>query len=91
MEAGGLEPGEVERAEVRARGDGPLGVGVVLRRADGHHVLAVAVRGLEDRSGDVGPAPDGTRARAVVDAVGGVRPQHVEDGGGHVAREGEAA
>ena len=30
-------------------------------------------------------------AGAVVGAVGGLVPQHVEDGLGHVAREGEAA
>ena len=75
----------------RARGDGALGAGVVVGGADRHDLLAVAVGGLEDGAGDVGPGLDRTRAGAVVGAVGGVRAQHVEDGLGHVAREGQAA
>ena len=75
----------------RARCDGALGAGVVVGGADGHDPVAVAVGGLEDGSGDVGPAPHGPGAGAVVGPVGGVRPQHVEDGLGHVAREGQAA
>ena len=75
----------------RARGDGALGARVVVGGADRHDLLAVAVGGLEDVAGDVGPGPDGAGARAVIGAVGGVGAQHVEDGGGHVAREGQAA
>ena len=75
----------------RARGDGAGGLGVVVGGADRHDLRTVAVRGLEDGAGDVGPRLDGAGARAVVGAVGGVRPQHVEDGLGHVAREGQAA
>ena len=91
MEARGLEPGQVERGVDRARGDGALGVRVVVGGADRHDLLAVAVGGLEDGAGDVRPALDGAGARAVVGAVGGLRVQYVEDGGGHVAREGQAA
>ena len=75
----------------RARGDGVLGARVVVGGADRHDPVAVAVGGLEDGAGDVGPGPDGAGAGAVVGAVGRVRPQHVEDGLGHVAREGQAA
>ena len=75
----------------RARGDRALGAGVVVGGADRHDSVAVAVGGLENGAGDVGPAPHGARAGAVISAVGGVRPQHVEDGLGHVAREGQAA
>ena len=75
----------------RARGDGAGGAGVVVGGADRHDLLPVVVGGLEDGAGDVGPGLDGTGARAVVGAVGGVRPQHVEDGLRHVAREGQAA
>ena len=75
----------------RARGDGAGGICVVVGGAHRHDPLAVAVGGLEDGAGDVGPGLDGAGARAVVGAVGGVRPQHVEDGLGHVAREGQAA
>ena len=75
----------------RARGHGALGAGVVVGGADRHDPLAVAVGGLEDGAGDVGPGPDGAGARAVVGSVGGARPQHVEDGPGHVAREGRAS
>lgn len=75
----------------RARGYGAGGAGVVVGGADRHDPVAVAVGGLEDGAGDVGPALHGTGARAVVGAVGGVRAQHVEDGLRHVAREGQAA
>lgn len=75
----------------RARGDGADGARVVVGGADGDHLVAVAVGGLEDGAGDIGPRPDRTRAGAVIGAVGGVRPQHVEDCPGHVAREGQAA
>lgn len=91
MEADRLEPGQVERGVDRARGDGPLGAGVVVGGADRHDLVAVAVGGLEDGAGDVGPGLHRAGAGAVVGAVGGVRPQHVEDGLGHVAREGQAA
>ena len=90
-EADRLEPGQVERGVDRARGDGPLGAGVVVGGADGDHLVPVAVGGLEDGAGDIGPGLDGAGAGAVVGAVGGVRAQHVEDGLGHVAREGQAA
>ena len=75
----------------RARGDGARCASVVVGGADRHDLLAVAVGCLEDGAGDVGPGLHRARAGAVVGAVGGVRPQHVEDGGGHVAREGQAA
>ena len=75
----------------RARGDGPLGAGVVVGGRYRHDPVPVAVGGLEDGAGDIGPGLDGAGAGAVVGAVGGVRPQHVEDGLGHVAREGQAA
>ena len=75
----------------RARGDGAGGAGVVVGGADRHDLLPVVVGGLEDGAGDVGPGLDCAGARAVVGAVGGVRPQHVEDGLGHVACEGQAA
>lgn len=75
----------------RARGDGPLGAGVVVGGADGDHLVPVAVGGLEDGAGDVGPGLHRAGAGAVIGAVGGARPQHVEDGLGHVAREGQAA
>lgn len=91
MEPDRLEPGQVERGVDRARGDGARGVRVVVGGADRHDLLAVAVGGLEDGAGDVRPALHGPGAGAVVGAVGGVRPQHVEDGLRHVAREGQAA
>ena len=91
VESDRLEPGQVERGVDRARGDGTLGSGVVLGGADRHDPVPVAVGGLEDGAGDVGPAPHGARAGAAVGAVGGLSVQHVEDGGGHVAREGQAA
>lgn len=75
----------------RTRGDWPLDAGVVVGGADRDHLIPVAVGSLEDGAGDVGPGPDRTGAGAVIGAVGGVRPQHVEDGLGHVAREGQAA
>ena len=75
----------------RARGYGARGVRVVVGGRHRHDPIAVAVGGLEDGAGDVGPGPDGAGARAVVGPVGGVRTQHVEDGLGHVAREGQAA
>lgn len=91
MEAGGLELGKVERGVDRARCDGALGARVVVGGADRHHPVPVAVGGLEDGAGDVGPGLDGAGAGAVIGAVGSVGPQHVEDGLGHVAREGQAA
>ena len=75
----------------RARGDGALGARVVVGGRYRHDPVPVAVGGLEDGAGDVGPAPHGARAGAAVGAVGGLSVQHVEDGGGHVAREGQAA
>ena len=75
----------------RARGDGPLGADVIVGGRYRHDPLAVAVGGLEDGAGDVGPGLDGAGAGAVIRAVGSMRLQHVEDGGGHVAREGQAA
>ena len=91
MEADRLEPGKVERGVDRARRDGARGVRVVVGGRNRHDPVAVAVGGLEDGAGDVRPALHGAGAGAVVGAVGGVRPQHVEDGLGHVAREGQAA
>ena len=91
MEARGLEPGQVECGVDRARGDGVRSVRVVVGVAHRHDPLAVAVGGLEDGAGDVGPGLDGAGAGAVIRAVGSMRPPHVEDGGGHVAREGQAA
>ena len=75
----------------RARGDGPLGAGVVVGGRYRHDPVPVAVGGLEDGAGDVRPGLHGAGSGAVIGAVGGVRPQHVEDGPGHVAREGQAA
>ena len=91
MEADRLEPGKVERGVDRARGDGAGGIRVVVGGADRDHVLPVAVGGLEDGAGDVRPGLHRAGSGAVVGAVGGVRPQHVEDGLGHVACEGQAA
>lgn len=91
MEADRLEPGKVERGVDRARRDGARGVRVVVGGRNRHDPVAVAVGGLEDGAGDVRPGPDRTRAGAVVGAVGGAAPQHVEDGLGHVAREGQAS
>lgn len=90
-EADRLELGQVERGVDRARGDGAGGAGVVVGGADRHDPVAVAVGDIEDGAGDVRPGPHGARAGAVVGAVGGARPQNVEDGGCHVAREGQAA
>ena len=75
----------------RARGDGAGGAGVVVGGRHRHDPLAVAVGGLEDGVGDVRPALHRAGAGAVIRAVGGVRAQHMEDGLGHVAREGQAA
>lgn len=75
----------------RARGDGTLCARVVVCGADRDHLVAVAVGGIEDGAGDVGPGLDGPGAGAVVSAVGGLRFQHVEDGSRHVAREGQTA
>ena len=75
----------------RARGDGARGVRVVVGGAHRHDPVPVAVGGPEDGAGDVRPGLHRARAGAVVGAVGGVRVQHVEDGPGHVAREGQAA
>ena len=75
----------------RARGDGARGVRVVVGGAHRHDPVPVAVGGPEDGAGDVRPGLHRARAGAVVGAVGGVRVQHVEDGLGHVAREGQAA
>ena len=91
MEPDRLELGQVERGVDRARGDGAGGARVVVGSRYRHDPVAVAVGCLEDGAGDVRPALHGTGAGAVVGAVGGVRPQHVEDGLGHVAREGQAA
>ena len=91
MEAGRLEPGQVERGVDRARGDRTGGLGVVVGGRYRHDPLAVAVGGVEDGAGDVGPGLHGAGAGAVVGAVGGLRVQHVEDGLGHVAREGQAS
>ena len=75
----------------RARGDGALCVRVVVGGRNRHDLLAVAVGCPEDGAGDVGPGLHRARAGAVVGAVGGVLAQHVEDGPGHVAREGQAS
>ena len=91
MEPDRLEPGQVERGVDRARGYGAGGARVVVGGRYRHNPVSVAVGGLEDGTGDVGPGLDGAGARAVVGAAGGVRPQHVEDGLRHVAREGQAA
>ena len=90
-EARGLQPGEVEGRVRRARGDGPLGAGVVLRGRDGRDRVPVAVPEVEDLAGYLRPAGDAPGARAVVGAVRGAGAQQVEDRGGHVAREGGAA
>ena len=86
-----LEPGKVERGVDRARGDGTGGIRVVVGGTNRHDLLPVAVGGLEDGAGDVRPGLHRAGSGAAVGAVGGVRPQHVEDGLGHVAREGQAA
>ena len=75
----------------RARGDGVGGAGIVVGGAHRHDPVAVAVGGLEDGACDVGPGLDRTRAGAVVGPVGGTCSQHMKDGLGHVAREGQAA
>ena len=91
VEADRLEPGQVESGVDRALGDGAGGICVVVGGADRDHLVPVAVGGIEDGAGDVGPALHGAGARAVVGSIGGVRDKHVEDGLGHVAREGQAA
>ena len=91
MEARCLELGQVESGVDRTRGDGAGGARVVVGGADRDHLAPVAVGGIEDGAGDVGPTLHGAGAGAVIGAVGGVRPQHVEDGLRHVAREGQAA
>ena len=91
MEADRLELGEIERGVDRTRGDGALGAGVVVGGRHRHDPVAVALGGIEDGAGDVGPALHGAGAGAAVGPVGGVRPQHVEDCLRHVAREGQAA
>ena len=75
----------------RARGDGAGGIRVVVGGRNRRDPVPVAVGGLEDGAGDIGPGPHGAGARAVIGAVGGVRAQHVEDGPGHVSREGQAS
>ena len=74
-----------------ARGHGARGARVVLRGGDGHHRVPVAVGGVEARPRYVRPGAHRAGARAVVGAPGGVGVEQVEDRGGHVAREGEAA
>ena len=91
MEPDRLEPGQVERGVDRARGDGAGGAGVVVGGRNRHDPVPVAVGRLEDGAGDVRPRLDGAGAGAVIGTVGGLRVQHMEDGGGHVAREGQAA
>ena len=91
MEPDRLELGQVERGVDRARGDGAGGARVVVGSRYRHDPVAVAVGGLEDGAGDVGPGLDGAGTGAVVGAVGGAAPQHVEDCLGHVAREGQAS
>ena len=54
-EPSSLELCQVERGVDRARGDGAGGAGVVVGGADRHDHVAVAVGGLEDGAGDVGP------------------------------------
>ena len=91
MEAYGLEPGQIERGVDRARGDGAGGVRVVVGGRYRHDPVPVAVGGPENGTGYVRPGLHGSRAGTVIRAVRGVRAQHVEDGLGHVAREGQAA
>lgn len=55
------------------------------------HGVAVAVGEVEYLTGHLGPGGNSAASGAVVGAVGGLVLQHVEDGGGHVAREGQAA
>ena len=91
MKASRLEFGEVKGGVGRSRGDRARGVGKVVRSRDGNDPVAVAVGGVEDGAGDIRPALNGTRAGAVVGSVGGLVLQDVEDGRGHVAREGETS
>ena len=55
VEASGLELREVERGVDRARGDGAGGAGVVVGGRYRNDPVPVAVGGLEDGAGDVGP------------------------------------
>ena len=64
---------------------------IVLPGRDGTHRVAVAVRALEDLAGNLGPARGLTGTGAVVHAVGCPRIGQVEDGAGHLVREGEPA
>ena len=98
--AGGLELGEVERGEARARGHGAGGGGVVLLRADRADGGTVAVPELEHLAGDPRPAGGLPGAGAVVGPVRGRRArlqaalavtEEEEDRAGHVSSEGEAA
>ena len=91
VESDRLEPGQVERGVDRARGDRTGSARVVVGGAYRDDFLAVAIGGLEDGSGDVRPGLDGAGTGAVVGAVGGAAPQHVEDCLRHVAREGQAS
>lgn len=75
----------------RERGDRTAGASVIVDDVNRHDILAIAVGGLEDDEGDVRPGPDGSGAGAIVGAAWGKRPQHVEDGLIHIAREGQSA
>ena len=75
----------------RGRGNGTAGASVVVGDANRHDLLAVAVGGLEDGAGDVRPEHDGSGAGAIVGVAWDKRPQHVEDGLVHIAREGQSA
>ena len=55
MESSCLKLGQVKHGMDRARGDGALGDGVVVVGRNRHDPVAVAVGGLEDGAGDVGP------------------------------------
>lgn len=76
---------------MRPRGDRSFRAGVVLGGGDGNHTLAVAVGDIEHRAGDICPVLHRARARAVIDTIRGAGPEYMEDGLGHVAREGKAA
>lgn len=75
----------------RPRRDGALGGCVVLLRRDWDDGICVAVPRVEDGTRYAGPAPRGAGARAAVGAEGRMRVQEMEDGLGHVLREGEPA
>ena len=89
MEAGGFQLLEEERGVLRPGGYGALGGCVVLCGGDGTDGGSVAVPRIEDGTRYVGPAPRGARARAAVGAEGRMGAQEMEDGLGHVLREGE--